>query len=513
MSTKWGLLSVLEFLFPLDRLFIKISISLAVLIGLLLIFGDHSLPMVKEFSWQNQEIGAEDIAFTLNFNRPMDRLKVESDLLITHLTTADSQQQQLSIGKDLPGKISWSGQRMLYTLIVPTPYGNSYQINLQGATAANYRGRAIGQPMQPFTGNFSTRARIFAFIGATGETKGRLVLGSLDRQVQLLLTPANLIVQDFHFLPKGNGIIFSATAADPDDAQIYRLSLNPLALNTLKQQSPGSLLSATNIHGIELSSQIKPSLILDNTTYQNLQFDLSADGRYLVVQRSHRQQPRDVGIWAMDLDRGTINKKSTQLGNFLIAPDSRSIGVSLPDDHSAAIISLISEIQPLQLLPKFHEILSFASAGNQAALVKINRDRTRSLFVINDQGVEKELLKTKGSILSAVFTYDSQTLYCITTELQRNRNFTISERPLLLVIDLSSAKSHRLLTLQPPLQILLSLAPDGQALMFDQQNPNDYAAHKILLLPLSKFDINLDNKIQLQPFILPVSGSHSRWSP
>jgi hypothetical protein len=104
---------VLEFLFPLDRLFIKISVSLVVLIGMLLMFGDHSLPIVKEFSWQNQTLGVEDIAFTINFNRPMDRLKVESDLLITHLTAADSQ-QQMSIGKDLLGKISWSGQKMLY---------------------------------------------------------------------------------------------------------------------------------------------------------------------------------------------------------------------------------------------------------------------------------------------------------------------------------------------------------------------------------------------------------------
>jgi hypothetical protein len=504
---------VFESLFPLDRLFLKISISLLVLTCLLLIFGDHSLPMVKEFNWQNQEVGAEDIAFTINFNRPMDRLKVESDLLITQLTAKDWQHQQLSIGKDLPGKVSWAGQKMLYTLSAPVPYGHSYQINLQGATAANYLGKAIGQPMQPFTGNFRTRERIFAFIGATGESKGRLVLGSLDRPVQLLLTPAHLIVQDFHFLPKGAEIIYSATSSTPDDAQIYRLSLNPLALDMLKQQTPGSLLSSPVIRSLELASQLKSSLILDNIIYQNFKFDLSADGRYLVVQRSHRQNLQDVGLWAMNLALGTIDKKSTQLGNFLITPDSQSIAASLPEEHSVAIISLTVAVNPPQLFSKFHEILGFALSGNQAAMVKINRDHTRSLFIVNDQGIEKELLKTKGSILSVVFSIDGQILYCLTTERQRDRNHTISERPFLLAIDLTTAKSYRLLVLQPPLQILLELAPDGHDLMFDQRYPNELASSNIMLLPLPKSSADLDSKIQLQPFILPVFGSHSRWSP
>jgi hypothetical protein len=502
---------VFESLFPLDRIFIKISIGLLILTILLLTFGDHSLPMVKEFNWQDQEIGTEDIAFTINFNRPMDRSKVESDLIITHLTTKDAP-QQLSIGKDLPGKVSWAGQKMLYTLAAPVPYGQSYQINLQGVTAANYRGQAIGQPMQPFTGNFSTRERIFAFIGVTGDVKGRLVLGSLNRQVQLLLTPANLIVQDFHFLPKGAGLVFSATTSIPDDAQIYRLALNP-ALDMLKRQAAGSLLSAASIQSIDLASQLKSSLILDNATYQNFKFDLSADGRYLVVQRSHRQSPADLGIWAMDLELGNINKKSSRLDNFRIAPDSRSIGVSLAEEHSVAIVSLAAENEPPQLQQKFQQILSFSPTGDQSAMVKINRNQTRSLFMVNNQGLEQELFTTKGSILSAVFAIDSQTLYCIITDLQRDQNFTLSERPVLVAIDLTTAKSHRLLTLNSPLQILLSLAPDGHYLMFDQPHPKEPVGSNILLLPLPKSSTDLASKIQLQPFILPVSGFHSRWSP
>jgi hypothetical protein len=508
-------LPVFEFLSPFDRLFLKISISLLVLTCLLLTFGDHSLPMVRVFNWQNQAVGADDIAFTLNFNRPMDRPRVESDLIITHLTDQDPQHQKLSIGKDLPGKVSWAGQKMLYTLSAPAPYGNSYQINLQGVTAANHLGQAIGQPMQPFTGNFTTRARIFAFIGATGESKGRLVLGSLDRQVQLLLTPANLTIQDFHFLPKGAGIIFSATTVTLDDTQIYRLSLKSLALDTLKQQTSRSLLSTPGIQSIDLASRIASSLILDNKVYQNLQFDLSTDGRYLVVQRSHRHNPLDVGLWAMNLGPGNIDKKSNRLGAFLITPDSQSIGISLPAEHSIAIISLTSRIKPLQLQSKFQQILSFTPAGNQAAMVKINGDYTRSLLMVDDQGTTKELLRIKGSILRAVFAIDGQTLYCITTEIQQDQNHTISERPMLLAIDLATAQSRRLLALQPPLQIQLSLAPDGQALMFDQQRTNNSTDSIILLLPLpTSGDGNGKSRIvQLQPFILPVSGFHSKWAP
>jgi hypothetical protein len=45
-------------------------------------------------------------------------------------------------------------------------------------------------------------------------------------------------------------------------------------------------------------------------------------------------------------------------------------------------------------------VLSFARDGSAAAMVKFNTDYTRSLFLVTNQGLQKELLRTTGSILS-----------------------------------------------------------------------------------------------------------------
>jgi hypothetical protein len=46
---------------------------LAIVTLVLLWSGDRTLPQVRDFNWQNRSIGAEDTAFTLTFNRTIDR--------------------------------------------------------------------------------------------------------------------------------------------------------------------------------------------------------------------------------------------------------------------------------------------------------------------------------------------------------------------------------------------------------------------------------------------------------
>ena len=67
-------------------LMIIFSLIIAVLIWGGEICGDtcflHTGPKINYFSWQNKRIGAEDIAFILGFDRPMDRQSVEANLKI-----------------------------------------------------------------------------------------------------------------------------------------------------------------------------------------------------------------------------------------------------------------------------------------------------------------------------------------------------------------------------------------------------------------------------------------------
>ncbi len=66
-------------------------VGLAIVTLILLWSRDRTLPQVREFNLQNRQIGAEDTAFTLTFNRQIDRASVA---------------KQLQIAPPLPGKIS-----------------------------------------------------------------------------------------------------------------------------------------------------------------------------------------------------------------------------------------------------------------------------------------------------------------------------------------------------------------------------------------------------------------------
>lgn len=72
-------------------------------------------PRVQNFSWGEADLGAKDRAFIITFDRPMDQREVEKNLVITPA---------------LPGKFSWAGRRMAYTLENPIPYGTDYELQI-----------------------------------------------------------------------------------------------------------------------------------------------------------------------------------------------------------------------------------------------------------------------------------------------------------------------------------------------------------------------------------------------
>ena len=91
-------------------------------------------PKVQSFSWADKTLGAQDRAFILTFDRPMNQQEVEQNLVITPA---------------LPGKVSWVGRRMAYTLDNPIPYGTDYTVQISEARE-QYAGNQAGQAMAPF---------------------------------------------------------------------------------------------------------------------------------------------------------------------------------------------------------------------------------------------------------------------------------------------------------------------------------------------------------------------------
>ncbi|MBP5975552.1 Ig-like domain-containing protein [Brasilonema sp. CT11] len=492
---------------PLDRIAIGLILILSLLIGLLMLQGDGVKPSVRHFSWQNQQIAADDTSFTLTFSRPMDSKSVEDNI---------------KIDPPLAGKVSWAGRRMVYTLMTPAPYGTTYKVQLQGAIDKfSQKEGNKNRQIQPFTGSFHTRDRIILYIGADQQDKGRLVLYNLSQERKMVLTPKDLVVMDFKPFPNGEKILFSARKVGSQDllsTELYTVTTGISA----KSEKPAQALG-------------KVDLLLDNKEFQNLKFDLSPDGKTLVVQRGKKDEPGDFGLWFMSVNNESSQEKlnpkrlkSQPGGDFLITADSQEVAIA--QGQGIGLLPLQADAsKPREFFPEFGLVEAFSPDGLQAAMVKFNPDSTRELFLLRNQGVQKPVLRTTGSILSCQFDTASPTLYCLLTQLLQGELY--QEQPYLVAIDLKSMQQKPLLVLPPNQRnVQMSLAPDGLGLLVDQvvpqTTPTDSSQANMLttdegqpistaslwlmpLLPIS--DPSAANEIKPQQ--LPLVGFHPRWLP
>lgn len=489
---------------PIDRVAIALMLLLSLLIGLIIWQGDVVTPSVRRFTWQNQQIGSQDDYFSLEFSRLMDIKSVEDNL---------------KIEPPLAGKFSWAGKRLVYTLLTPAPYGTNYKLRLQGAKDQFAAKQSIERVIQPFEGSFSTRDRAIIYIGADPENQGQLVLYNLTQEQKQVLTPKDLTVIDFEPFPNGEKILFSARTATSQDllsAQLYTVT------------------TGISYKSADTEPQGKVDLILDNKEYQNLKFDLSPDGETIVIQRGNKSNPGDFGLWFMPAKsqksgERTVPKrlKSEPGGDFIITPDSTAVAVA--QGQGAAILPLAEDAtKPLDFLPQFGLVQAFSRDGSQAAMVKFNTDFTRDLFLVTNQGVNKALLKTTGSILNCQFDNASPTLYCLLTQLVSKEQYI--EQPYLVAIDLKTGQQKPLLVLPVDQRnVAMSLSPDGLGLLFDQVVPQTnpapsgsantlktsdgaaIATSSLWLMPL--LPIADSPTTEIKPEKLPLVGFAPHWLP
>jgi len=510
-------LNIGQFKQPIDRMAIILMLVLSVLIGLLLLSGDRTAPRVREFTWQNKQIGAEDTGFILTFFRPMNHSSVE---------------ENLKIEPPLPGKFSWAGRRMAYTLNNPAPYGVTYTLKLAGATDKYFgeNNQNKGTLIQPFSGSFRSRDRAFAYIGVTGETESRLMLVNLSSSDSkpIPLTPKDLVVTDFKAYPNSDRILFSAT--DRSQAQAGGTLTQELFTVTtgINPQSPGTESQPPQPAG-------RIDKLLDAASYQNLKFDLSADGKTIVIMRVNRRNPGDFSPWIIDEKMPPRRLENQQGGDFMIRPDSKSMVIS--QKQGLAIVPLQPEADPVELLPKYEQVLGMARDNSAAAYVKYNGDFTRSLFILDNQGVEQEILRIPGSIIAVYFDprkdKDNQfrRLYCLLAERLKTESY--KEQPFIATIDLKKEGTRLVGTIKPllilpnQLDTQISLSPDGLALIFDQSvtsakpstaatprndSGQSIASSRLWLLPLVEIPAD-GSQPKVQPEELPFAGYHPRWLP
>lgn len=447
-------------LHTIDLIAIATSIVLLIVLALLLLGGawcsDHECwfstrPKVRTFSWSDQVIRASDRAFLLQFDRPMNHESVEKNL---KLTVRD----QPDVDDPLPGKVSWSGRRMAYTLDFSAPYGNQYRLELQGAKEQFQAQDEAGQEMEPFQADFQTPDRVLVYIGILGEERGRLVLFNLTEQRKELLTPERLIVTEFEPYADSRNILFSAV----ERAQTKGILEQKLYRVTTGLRPDGERLSSETVPG-------QVDLILDNADYQLLSFDLATDGGLIAVQRLNREDPTDSGLWVLRDDEDPVALQNPPGGVFEIAPDNQLIASA--QGEGIALLSLEPGAEPLDFLPQFGQVVGFSPDGRQAALVDFNRENpekqyVRSLYLVNNQGSQEEVFETQGSILGCQFTPNGEELYCLLSSRLDAANYT--EQPYLALIDRVAKDVIPLTKLPPGQEVRWHLAPDGLVVVFDQ---------------------------------------------
>lgn len=456
---------------PLDRLALIVIAVLGLALGLLILSGDHATARVRDFTWQGRQVGAEDRAFLLTFSRPMDVASVE---------------ENLKLEPPLPGKVSWAGRRMAYTVTEPPPYGESFTLSLEGARDRYGVGRDRPSRFEPFQAQFQTRQRAFLYIGAEGDEANRLVLADLDRQERTILTPPNLSVLAFTPYPLSDRVLFAASDDSQADSllnqQIYTVTTG------ITPRPPADFTSDRPSLWQQLRPQGAPqpsgeiALVLDSRGYQNLKFDLSPDGQTIVVQRVNQQNPADFGPWLVRAGELPTPLKTEPGGDFLIAPDSQTL--LMLQGEGTAVIDLGGTTngprQPLDFLPNYGRVLDLAADGSAAAMVNFNQDDpekrfTESLFLVTNQGREDELLQVSGSILEAQFDPVRPVLYVLATELvdapEDSETLQAAdayvEQPLLLAVTLADGEVSPLLRLPRQQRVHLSVAPDGRSLLLN----------------------------------------------
>ena len=483
---------------PLDRLAQAFMIVLAVVIGGMVLLGGPAASRVRSFTWKDRQVGADETSFLLNFSRPMDHGSVEQNLIIE---------------PPLPGRFSWAGRRMAYTLNFPAPYGNEFTLSLPQA-----RDRFSGADAKfvPFEARFKSHERTFAYIGIDGDEQGRLMLYNLSTQSSTALTPEDWTVLDFKPYTQGDRILFAAAESE------------------LGEQQDQQLYTVTTGLGDRSAPSGQIETILDSDGYQNLKFDLSADGQTVVVQRVNRSNPGDFGPWVITQGEAPRRLETEPGGDFIIAPDSQSL--LLQQGEGTAIIALSDAENEqsgdtLDFLPQYGLVMDVAGNGSAAAMVSFNQDDpekryTQTLFWVSNQGDEKPLLNVTGAILDAQFDPTNELLFCLTSQLLEGDTYQV--QPSISAVNLKTDSMEELWTLPPQPSVHMSLAPDGLALLFDETVPRAnadssavvdngvaIATSKLWLLPLYQTsEARLNKQPQpIEPQAFPFMGINPVWIP
>ncbi|MEG3976585.1 hypothetical protein QT970_18460 [Microcoleus sp. herbarium8] len=99
-------------------------------------------------------------------------------------------------------------------------------------------------------------------------------------------------------------------------------------------------------------------------------------------------------------------------------------------------------------------------------MLKYNSDFTQSIFLVTNQELQKELIRTTGELIDCQFAPGTPQLYYFLTRRKPGKDF--SEQFTLEAIDLQTFAVQPLLVLPDQVETKMSLSPDGIELLLDR---------------------------------------------
>jgi hypothetical protein len=156
-------------------------------------------------------------------------------------------------------------------------------------------------------------------------------------------------------------------------------------------------------------------------------------------------------------------------------------------------------------------------------MLKYNSDFSRSIFLITNHGLQKELSYTAGEFLNCQFDPINPQLYCLLTRRQPGKDF--SEKLTLEAIDLPTFAVKPLLVLPDQVKTKISFSPHGLELLLDRvvakksepvtgdlrtDGSSAIAQSSLMLLSLKKTS-KFNGDPSSQP--LPLQAVRPQWLP
>jgi len=266
----------------------------------------------------------------LQFNRPMDRISVET---------------RFELSPEVPGRTSWEGNTLVFAPLEPWPAREEIRVQL----APGSRSTRFLPILRPFRGSFHTGAARLAYLWPADETAD-LYLLTPDSGERLRLTHSEAGVLEYTPARDGSAIVYAALRMD-GSAELRRLDLITQADYVVLECPAGSRCQAPAL-----------SPAGDLLAYEQFEWQTSDSGGRVPGPRQ---------VWLLSLVEGAVPVQVPPLGQVTSTPIWSPNGLLSFYNGSLRAVGLVrpGSLVPINMIPNGLGLLGTWSPNGEYLLL------------------------------------------------------------------------------------------------------------------------------------------------